>query len=329
MSENLEKRQRYSFWKANFVDAIPGLLFFAGVLGGVLFLHPSFVTSIGRTMTTHMPLAFLAMGEIFVLTTGDVDLSSGAAVTLVNVVTVSIYINYGLGSPLLLLVPIGMGLLIGLINGLLVGYLRLNAFLATIGTTFVWSGGALFVMGRPGGGIPEWFSSMFSAVGGGIPISVWFIILALIIWLVFRSLPVSNYLYATGSDIEAAFSTGVDANRMKFYGFILNGLMIGLAGLIMTGSISSGDPGIGGGLVLPAIIAALIGGGNFSGGSGNAIGALAAGLGLGFMRNLMFFLGIPSFYQDVVYGSIVLTLVVVISYVKMKDVELWWSEDEE
>lgn len=335
MEGNLERRPEwYTFLKDNLLDALPGILFFAAVLSATLFLQPGFITRFYRTLAYRMPLAFLAMGQIFVLTTADIDLSAGAGLSLVNVVTVSLYVNYGIASPLILIIPLGVGLAIGIINGLLVGYLRLNAFLATIGTTSVWTGTALFIMGRPGGAVPAWFTSMFQGGVLGVPLSFWLIVLVIGIWFIFRYLSVSNYLYATGSDIEAAFSTGVDANRMKFYAFLLNGLMIGLAGLVMTGSISSGDPRIGEGLVLAAIIAALIGGGNFSGGSGNAIGAAAAGLGLGFMRNLMFFLGISSFNQNVVRGSIILIIVIVLSYGKLKDIEmkdigLWGEEDGE
>lgn len=318
----MESIKKQDFWQDYFIDALPGVLFFIAVLLVIVYMNPGFLNLLNSNIVSYMDLAFLAIAEIFVLSAGDVDLSAGAGLILVNVITVSAYTSLGIGSPLLLLFPLGMGLAIGIVNGLIVGYLRLNAFLATIGTSFVWSGLALIIMHTPGGSIPLWYSSLFGEGLFGIPLSLYLLVLPVVIWLLFRFLPISNYFYATGDNIQAAFATGINANRMKFYAFALNGLMIGTAGIILTGSTGSGNP-LGVALTLPAILAALIGGATFSGGTGNVIGAVGAALGLGFLKRIIYYLGVSSYSRDLVYGIIILIAIVALSYLKKKKIWIW------
>ena len=311
---------KYDLWQDYLSSAIPGIVFGLAITVVTIIVDPGFLSLIESSALSAMPLAFLGIAEIFVLSTGNVDLSAGAGLSLVNVVTVAAFTDYGIGGPLLLFIPLGMGLIIGFINGVLVGYIRLNSFLATIATTSVWSGAALFVMSEPRGNVPGWFTELFQEGIVGIPSFVWLILLAVIIWLIFRFHSISNHFFAAGSDAESAFATGINVPRIRFYSFLLNGLMIGFAGLIMCGAITSGDPGVGDPLTLTAIIAALIGGGVFAGGEGSGIGVIGGAIGLGFMRNLIFFLGVSSFHQDLVYSSIIVALMVILIYVRRKGI---------
>jgi ribose/xylose/arabinose/galactoside ABC-type transport system permease subunit len=153
---------------------------------------------------------------------------------------------------------------------------------------------------------------------GGVPIGVWALLLAVGIWLIFRFHSISVSFYASGSNARGAFATGINVDRMKFYAFILNGLMVGLAGLIMTGVIGSGDPRISPFSTLLAILAALIGGASFSGGTGDGIGAIGAAIGLHFTRDLISRFGVSYYHMDLVYGSLILVLIGVISYLRRR-----------
>lgn len=312
------ERDRYVWLRNSFFPALPGLVFMAGVATINVAINPGFVSYMGSTALTSTPVLFLGLAEIFVLIAGEVDLSVGAGLSLINVVTVSAYSDYGTGSLVFLLVPIAMGLLLGLVNGALVGFGRQNSFLGTIATASVWTGVAFFVMNQPRGSVPAWFAQSFAQGLGGIPMEVWLILLAAGIWFVFRLHSISNYLYASGSNARATFATGIDVNRMKFYAFVLGGLMMGLAGLAMSGIIASGDPQIGQQLILPPILAALVGEASFSGGSGNGIGTIGAAIGLTFMQNLIFSLGIPFFYRDLVYNSIIIVLIAILTYLRLR-----------
>lgn len=314
--------KKSNFWKIYFKEAMPGMMFFFAIFFLIVYINPGFLSLLDSNIYSYMPLAFLAFAEIFVLSVGDVDLSVGAGLTLVNVITVHTYVNYGVDSYLLLLVPLAVGLGIGFVNGVIVAYLRLNAFLATIGTTFVWAGSALLIMHQPGGSIPSWYRGVFRGGIFGAPISMYLIVLAVIIWLFFRFHPISNHLYATGDDIKAAFSTGIDSNRMKFYAFLMNGLMIGIAGFVITGAMGSGNP-LGEEMALPAILAALIGGATFSGGTGNAIGAIGGALGLGFLERAIYYLGVSSYFRDLAFGILVLVGIVALSYLRKKKIWVW------
>ncbi|MCD6536167.1 MAG: ABC transporter permease [Thaumarchaeota archaeon] len=287
------------------------------VLFAILFLNPNFVFTLNQTVFSYTPLILVSLAELIVMITGEIDMSAGAAVTLVNVSIVFLYTNYGIDGAALFFLALLVGLAIGAVNGALVAFLRLNSFLATIGTLSVFSGLALLIMGQPGGRVPEWISSMSQAILG-IPSSLLIIVLLLVFWIVFRLSRMSSEFYGVGSNAMAAFSSGINVDKIKFYAFLMGGLAIGFSGLFITSVISSGDPLVGQPLTLPAILAALIGDASFSGGKGNTIGTISGALGLGFLRNLIFFLGIAFFHQDIFYGSIIIALLIILAYLREK-----------
>lgn len=300
------------------VELLPGfsLLFVISIASAVLM--PRFVRLLPSSLLLATPVAYLALGQTFVLITGEVNLASGSIMIFVNAVAASLHTDYRISGPLFLLVPLAIGVATGIIHGLLVSYGRLNSFLVTVGASFMWSGLALAILREPRGNVPYWFSNLFTSRFGGTPFVVWALILACLIWLVFYFSPASLRFYAVGSTTGAAYMLGINVYRVKFYSFVLDGFVAGLAGLIMTGIIGSGDPRLGGISTLLSVLAALVGGATFSGGTGNGIGAIAAAIALQFTRNLVAWTGVSYYLLDLVYGAVIVTFMAIISYARSK-----------
>jgi len=263
-----------------------------------------------------VPLAFLALAELIVFITGEVDMSVGAGLTLANVIPVYAYLYHGIEDYRFILLHIVVGLSIGLVNGTLVGLLRINSFLATLATSSIWAGLSLTILNKPEGPIPTWYYRLFMDGLLGIPMVIIGMLVAISMWMVFRFSKISLHFYAVGSSSYAAFIAGINVNVIKFTAFILNGLFIGLAAIFMTGIIASGDPTIGLPYTLSAILAAIIGGARFTGGAGDGIATISAAVGLTFMRNLIFSLGVPFYQQDLVYSIVVLALLAIAMYLR-------------
>jgi ribose transport system permease protein len=263
-----------------------------------------------------VPLAFLALAELIVFIAGEVDMSVGAGLTLANVIPVYAYLYHGIEDYRFILLHIVVGLSIGLVNGTLVGLLRINSFLATLATSSIWAGLSLTILNKPEGPIPTWYYRLFMDGLLGVPMVIIGMLVAISMWMVFRFSKTSLHFYAVGSSSYAAFIAGINVNVIKFIAFILNGLFIGLAAIFMTGIIASGDPTIGLPYTLSAILAAIIGGARFTGGAGDGIATISAAVGLTFMRNLIFSLGVPFYQQDLVYSIVVLALLAIAMYLR-------------
>ncbi len=296
------------------LQILPGLLFVVLISGIELALFPRFLRLFPQNLLLTMPVAFLTLGETLI--TGEVDMSLGSALILVNAVSVAAYSDYGISGPLFLIIGLATGLTIGIIHGLLVSVGRVNSFLATVGTSFVWTGLALLILGKPRGSVPSWFSTIFSARLAGIPIGWWLLLSSLCIWVIFEFSPLAIKFYAAGGAPKSAFAMGINVNRIKFYAFLLSGLLVGIAGLTITGIIRSGDPRLGGLSTLQAILAALIGGASFGGGTGNGAGAVFAAIGLQFTRNLVAWFGISHYLLDLTYGGIIVLFIIAISFAR-------------
>jgi len=300
------------------LPVIPGFLLLLVISTTNAILMPRFLRLLNSNLLLAAPVAFLALGETILLITGEVDLSVGSALILVNAVTVSAYTDYGIDGVMFFLVPLFTGLFIGTVQGVLVAFGRVNSFLATVGTSFAWAGMALLILREPRGAVPIWFKRIFSAGIAGIPAGVLALILAICIWIMFVASRFATNFYAVGSDPRSGFILGLRVDRVKFYAFLFNGLLVGLGGLVMTGIIGSGDPRLGTLSTILAILAALIGGARFAGGTGNGVGAIFGAIGLQFARNLVAWLGVAYYLIDLVYGSVLIFLIAIITMIRRK-----------
>ncbi len=199
-------------------------------------------------------------------------------------------------------------------NGLLISYGRLPPFIATLGMMSVARGAALlYTNGRPISGFPESFR--FLATGevlGIIPMPV--LIMAVVYvgaHFVLKSTKLGRYTYAIGGNEEAALLSGVNVTKYKIMVYGLCGMLSGLAAVILTGRLNSAQPIAGIMYELDAIAATVIGGTSLMGGEGTVLGTLIGALIMGVLRNGLNLLGVSSFIQQIVIGSVIIFAVLV------------------
>lgn len=240
---------------------------------------------------------------------GSIDLSVGAITSLTAVFAG--LVAQSLGQPAVLLV-IPLGMLVGLVNGAIIAYLRLPSFLVTLGTSFAFGGVALLASGGfpvqlPSGPLTPLFNK---SLGGLIPlpliyaVAVWAL---MIVWL--RRTATGRFVYAIGGNERAAGVLGVRVKAVKTLSFGVSGLCCGVAGIALLFSTTAATSEVGNSLLLPSIAAIVMGGTPLSGGQGGAGRGLIGTLLLVELGNGMLILGFSPAAQQIVQGFVVVLAV--------------------
>jgi ribose transport system permease protein len=252
--------------------------------------------------------AMIAVGMTLVVMARGIDLSVGSVVGLTSMITASLLpINPLLG----IVAGIGLGIACGLINGVLIAKLKLPDFIVTLGMLSIYRGAALiYTDGKPIYGIDATFRAIFAGEVAGIPTPVIFALaIALVAFLVVRYTALGEQIIAVGGNEEAARLAGINIDRVKICVYAISGLLATFAGFVLIGRIGAAEPIGGTGFELQAIGAAVIGGASLFGGEGNPLGALVGALTLGAMQNGLTLLNVPSFWQLVATGVVVIVAV--------------------
>jgi ribose transport system permease protein len=211
------------------------------------------------------------------------------------------------------LVGIIAGALMGAVNGVVIAKGKVAPFIATLGLMTLLRGVALVLSkGSPISG----FSSYFFALQGGgyvahlVPIPVmWMLAMFVLFWFVLARTVFGRHVYATGGNEEAAKLSGVKTDGVQIVVYTISGAMAALAGVILTSRLDSAQPTAGAGYELDAITAVVLGGTSLSGGRGWIFGTLVGALLIGVLNNGLNLLGVSSFYQQVIKGSVILVAV--------------------
>lgn len=302
------KRPNFAAWRQqSFVFAL--ILLVLAVAVNVQ-LQPNFFkpSILSGNLRTYLPLMILAAGQTIVVLAGGIDLSVGATVSLANVVAVqTLGQNPSAGQiGLALLAGLGAGLAAGALNGLCVAYGRLQPIVTTFATSFVIGGAALAIMPSPGGFVPESLSAPYRSNPLAIPMTLWVAAALLGLWALVRQTRYRRYLYAVGSNPLAAYVTGVPVALIRLSSYMLSGLLAACAGIALMLSSSTGDALIGTTMTLDSIVAVVLGGTRLSGGHGGIAGSLIGVFVVGFMRSIISFANVPSWWQTLANSLIIL-----------------------
>jgi ribose transport system permease protein len=252
--------------------------------------------------------AVIAVGMTLVIITRGIDLSVGSIVGLSSMVASDLMShNIALGIFAGLLV----GMICGLVNGLLIAKLKLPDFIVTLGTLSVFRGVALiYTNGQPIYGLPEGFRAAFGGQLLGVPTPVIMAIaVAVLAFLLVRFTALGEQIVAVGGNEEAARLSGINIDSVKIVVYTLSGLLSSLAGFVLIARIGAAEPIGGNGFELQAIGAAVIGGASLFGGVGNPLGSLIGALTLGGLQNGLTLMNVPSFWQYVASGVVVILAV--------------------
>jgi len=261
-------------------------------------------------------IAILGFGVTIIIISAGIDLSLGSVMALVGMGTAAILTS---STPSIFLAILGgllIGGIVGFINGITVAYIHLPAFIATLAMMSIARGVALVVTNAiPIYNLPESFLFLGSGFLWGIPTPIYVMIsLYFILDFILRKTKFGRYIYAIGGNEEATRLSGINTRRYKLLVYVVGGICTGVAGILFTARLGSGQPTAGVGYELDAITAAILGGTNLFGGSGNLIGTLIGAFVMGVISNGQALLNISSYVQNIVRGIIVILAVGISTY---------------
>ncbi len=285
------------------------------VLMGVFFgaINPNFWTMTNLTNVARQVsiLALISVGETFAILSAGIDLSVGSLLALVSVICAQTMLQYGVAAGILAGVLIGA--VCGLINGFLIAKARIPPFIATLAMLVGARGLALTLSGGlPIAGLPKSFLTIGAGYILGIPIPA--IIAAVVMaigYFILSRTAFGRNVYAVGGNEEAAMLSGINVSRVKILVYLLSGVCAGIAGVVLTSRVISGQPTLGEVQELYAIAAVVIGGSKISGGYGGVGKTVLGVLVLGLLNNGLNLIRVSSYVQLIVIGVIIVLAVYV------------------
>lgn len=256
--------------------------------------------------------ALIAFGMTTVILGRGIDLSVGSLLAYVGVVTATLAVS-GLPAWLAILAGLAIGASLGAISGLFVAYAGIAPFIVTLAGLTIFRGMALaFTDGRPVTGLPPLFAEIGYGTFLGLPMPVWILLAFLIVThLLLRHTALGRAIYAIGGNEEAARLAGIPVRRVTAFTYAFSGFAAALAAVVLTGRLNSAQPTAGVMFELDAIAAVVVGGTSLFGGRGGVFGTLVGALIIGVINNGMNLLNVPSFYQQIVKGGVILAALLI------------------
>ncbi len=264
-------------------------------------------------------IGIATLGIGFLIIMNGIDLGLGSTLALVGILagrvvsTGAEYSGFGLPTPFGFLAGIATAVAVSIFAGTIVAKARIPAFIVTMGTMSIGRGLALiFAHGMPVAKFPDSFNYWGTASVGLIPwpVIIYAVMIA-IAWFILNKRPLGRYIYAVGSNEEAARAAGINVDWVKIKAYIFEGVALGVAGILFAGRVKSAAPQFASGYELDAIAACIIGGVSFSGGIGSVGDMIIGTLLLGVINNGMDLLGVEAFYKQVVKGAIIIIAVLI------------------
>lgn len=291
----------------------PFLTLFVLILGLSLgtdsFLRPDNLTSVIRQTAV---INIIALGMTVIMVAGGIDLSVGSMMAFSGLLGCLVMENGG-GAGAGIAAGVAAGLVLGTLNGLGVARLRINPFIVTLGAMGIYRGLALIASnGMPVQNLPSGFSFLGEGRLLGAPFVLWVLVAcALAVHVLLERTRMGRYAFAIGSNPEAAYYSGVPVAFHTTAVYAVGGLMVGLAGMIESSRLMTGQPTAGQGYELQAIAAVVIGGGSLRGGEGSVVGTLTGAFIMGLLANGSDLLGISPYLQQAIIGAVIVAAVFV------------------
>jgi len=297
-----------SLWKNTGMAAVFLLLFAVVSLAVPNFFSWVNLNGLALSVAT---VGIIACTMLFCLAAGDFDLSVGSIVAFAGVLT-AVVINATGSVAAGVAAALAAGALVGLVNGVVIARLGINALITTLATMQIVRGFSYIVSDGKAIGIrEEAFFSLGVSTMGGVPTPVWIMAAFFLLFgVMLNSTVFGRYALATGGNRDAAWLAGIRVARVKVAIFVLQGMVSAFAGVILASRMTSGQPAAGQGLELQVISACVLGGVSLTGGIGSMGGVIVGVLIMGTVQNAMNLLNIPPFYQYVASGAILLAAVI-------------------
>jgi len=299
--------RRLASWISLDVLFVPIILVIAIVI--LSFASPYFLTgrNLAEVLLAVATLGIAAVGATFVIIDGDLDLSLGANVALSGVVTAVAMVVWFPGNWIAgMILGVLTGVAVGLVNGLLSTFLRVPAFITTLGTGVIAGGLAIYMTnGLTVSGLPDAFQAIATTPILGLQSLVWFMLLTFIVGaFVLHRTNFGLRTFATGGNREAAFLAGIPVTGIRIGNFMVAGFCGGFAGMLLTSRVQAGQPGISTTLTLYATAAVILGGTSILGGQGSVVRTFFGILLIGVVQNGLDLLRVDYSLQQVVVGAV-------------------------
>lgn len=261
-------------------------------------------------------VTILAFGETMLIIAGQLDLSVGTNAAMSGTFACIVYIATG-NLLIAVLVGMGLGAVVGFVNGFVVTKFDAPPFIVTLamqqitlGIIFLYTNGQnVYKIGD------------FRILGQGsigvvpIPVIIMFA-LCILVWMILKKMKFGRYLYAIGGNQDAAVASGIKVKSVLLIGYILSGILSGFGGVILMSRLNAGLPASGTGMETDALMATIIGGTSFTGGIGTALGTLIGACVIGVLNNIMNLIGVQAYVQQILKGTLIICAVVIDIYGK-------------
>ncbi len=298
------------------VNVLLALIFIVVIMSvaSPYFLTQDNIFNVLRGMST---IGIMAIGQTMVIITGGIDLSVGSLLAVSSMLTARLITVQSENALLAVICGLSFGLLLGVTNGLVITRFKINPFITTLGMLSIGRGLtyllATGVKGSVASNIPmqnEFIIFLGSGYLGPVPFSVVLLLLLLILATLFLKHTVpGRYIYAVGSNERSARLSGVPVNKVRVFVYAISGFFCALAGIILTGRLSTAATNIGVGNELDVIAAVVIGGASLQGGEGSVTGAVIGATIMAVVRNAFVLLHIPNHFQTITIGVVIVLAV--------------------
>lgn len=290
------------------------LIFVVMLLVFAIFAPKTFLSSrnLIQIITQSSVIMLVACGEFFAILISGIDLSVGSVVALTGMVSSQLMVKLGVGYiGAILLGIILCGFLCGLVNGFMINITGVHPFIITLGTQSVYRALTLITSNAKACfGFDPRFTKAFGGLWNGVSMAIFVaLIVTAIIWFITEKTTFGRNLYVIGGSRDAAWYSGINVKQHVLAVHIISGLCAGIAGAVLTARLGAAEPMAAIGYETEAIAAAVIGGTSFFGGKGRIPGVIIGSLVLGLISNGLNMCSVPTFYQSLATGLLLIMAV--------------------
>lgn len=261
--------------------------------------------------------SIVAIGMTMIIITGNIDLSVGSIVAFASVCA-AMMMNAELPIPIAIILTVLVAGVLGFISGGVTAKLKLHSFLVTLALMQAFRGLAQTITGGyPVAGLPDSFGKIASGSIGPVPYLVIYMIIFYAVFIyIMKYTAFGRSIYAIGGNQESARLSGINVEKVKTMVFVISSMLCGVAGVLLTSKVRSGDPTCANGWEMDTIAGAIIGGTNMMGGEGKLGGTIIGLLFVGILSNGMVLLGVNAYMQSVIKGLVIFGAVIINSIQK-------------
>ncbi|TSJ56372.1 autoinducer 2 import system permease LsrD [Atlantibacter subterranea] len=303
--------------KVNWELALLALLVLEILLFGALNPRMLDVNMLLFSTSDFICIGIVALPLTLVIISGGIDISLGSTIGLCAI-ALGVLMQSGVPMGVAIVLTLALGLACGFLNAALIHYTGISPLVITLGTLYLYGGGALLLSGMAGatgyegiGGFPDSFTAFANATLLGLPVPlVMFFVITLFFWVLAHQARFGRHLFLLGQNARAARYAALPVNGMLYGVYGLVGLASAIAAVILVSYFGSARSDLGRDLLMPALTAAVLGGANIYGGSGSVVGTALAALLVGYLQQGLQMVGIPNQVSSALSGALLIVVVI-------------------